>query len=143
MTKKIKLFSLLLLMPFCVNAQLSFLVFGGKTGWIGKQIVKILREKGYAVTPTQVRLEQREAVEKVIFEVNPDCIINTAGITGRPNVDWCEEHKPETLRANIIGALNGADVAFQQNIHFINIGTGCIYSYNETHPLGSHIGFTA
>ncbi len=124
------------------EAQFHFLVFGGKTGWIGKKIVKILNDQGYVVTPTQVRLEQREAVERVVSKVKPDCIINTAGITGRPNVDWCEEHKPETIRANLIGALNLADVAFQQNIHFINMGTGCIYTYDADHPKGSGIGFT-
>ncbi len=124
------------------HAQLHFLIFGGKTGWIGQQIVNILSERGYAVTPTQVRLEQREAVESVISEIKPDCIINAAGITGRPNVDWCEDHKSETIRVNLIGTLTIADVAFKQDIHCINIGTGCIYSYDADHPMGSGLGFT-
>jgi hypothetical protein len=24
-------------------------------------------------------------------------------VTGRPNVDWCEDHKVETIRGNVIG----------------------------------------
>lgn len=132
---------ILLIIPNASYAQMHFLVFGGKTGWIGQKVVTILSEQGYKVTPTQVRLEQREAVERVVSEVKPDCIINTAGITGRPNVDWCEEHKPETIRANLIGALNVADVAFQKNIHFINMGTGCIYTYDTDHSMGSGVGF--
>ena len=27
---------------------------------------------------------------------------------GRPNVDWCEDHKVETIRTNVIGCLNVA-----------------------------------
>ena len=25
-------------------------------------------------------------------------VFNAVGVTGRPNVDWCESHKPETIR---------------------------------------------
>jgi 3,5-epimerase/4-reductase len=39
-------------------------------------------------------------------EVKPTHVLNAAGVTGRPNVDWCEDHKEETIRANVIGALN-------------------------------------
>jgi hypothetical protein len=27
------------------------------------------------------------------FQVKPTHVINAAGLTGRPNVDWCEDHK--------------------------------------------------
>ena len=27
------------------------------------------------------------------LQVKPTHILNAAGITGRPNVDWCEDHK--------------------------------------------------
>lgn len=33
-------------------------------------------------------------------------MLNSAGVTGRPNVDWCDLHKPETIRANVVGTLN-------------------------------------
>jgi hypothetical protein len=39
------------------------------------------------------RLENREAVIADIEKAKPTHVLNCAGITGRPNVDWCEDHK--------------------------------------------------
>jgi 3,5-epimerase/4-reductase len=66
----------------------------------------------------------------------------SAGITGRPNIDWCEDHKPDTLRTNVIGTLNVADLCYLKNIHCTIYATGCIFKYDDAHPLGSGIGFT-
>lgn len=44
-------------------------------------------------------------------------------------------------RANVIGTLNLCDVAFMHNIHVTNFATGCIFEYDDKHPLGSGIGF--
>jgi len=120
----------------------TVLVFGGKSGWIGQKIVRILQELGHNPVCAQSRLENREAISAEITQVKPDYIINTAGITGKPNVDWCETHKQETLRVNVIGTLNLIDIAFLHNIHITNISTGCIYEYDAQHPMYSGIGFT-
>lgn len=119
----------------------TFLVFGGKTGWIGQQLVTLLQSQGHVAIAAESRLENREEVEKEITSVVPDFIINAAGVTGKPNVDWCENNRQVTIRSNIIGALNLADIAFIKNIHVTNFGTGCIYQYDDAHPLGSGIGF--
>ncbi len=29
----------------------------------------------------------------VAVQVKPSHVLNAAGLTGRPNVDWCEDHK--------------------------------------------------
>jgi len=47
----------------------------------------------------------------------------------------------ETIRANVIGCLNLADVCHQNNIHMTYYGTGCIFAYDESHPIGGK-GFT-
>lgn len=118
-----------------------FLVFGGKTGWLGQQIMVYIQEQGHEAVAATARLEDRLALVEEIKSVKPDYIINAAGVTGRPNVDWCEDHKQETIRSNIIGALNLADIAYTYGIHMTNIGTGCIYEYDAEHPLYSSIGF--
>jgi dTDP-4-dehydrorhamnose reductase len=137
------IFSLYVLVctPLLLQAK-TFLVFGGKTGWIGQKIVSIIKDLGHIPVCACARLENREAIIKEIREIKPDYIINAAGITGNPNVDWCEDHKQETIRTNLIGTLNLADIAFMCNIHLTNISTGCIYEYDEKHPRGSGIGFT-
>ena len=43
------------------------------------------------------RLENREAVIADIEKAKPTHVLNCAGITGRPNVDWCEDHKARSL----------------------------------------------
>jgi dTDP-4-dehydrorhamnose reductase len=137
-----KLLSLIIFSFFwSTNAQ-KFLIFGGKTGWIGQKFVILLHKMGHEPLCAQSRLEDREALINEIIQTQPHFIINTAGITGKPNVDWCETHKEETLRTNVLGTLNLIDVAFIHKIPVTNISTGCIYEYDEKHPLGSGIGFT-
>ena len=126
----------------CKADQKKVLVFGGKTGWIGKKIVALLLEENHTAICATSRLENREAIIQEIAQTQPNFIINAAGITGRPNVDWCEDHKQETLRVNVIGTLNLADIAHLHNIHLTNISTGCIYQYDNEHSLGSGKGFT-
>jgi len=46
------------------------------------------------------------------------------------------------LRVNVLGTLNLADIAYTYNLPLTNISTGCIYQYDEEHPLGSGKGFT-
>lgn len=138
----IKNYSLLLFLSItCVARADSFLIYGGNTGWIGQKIIALLIEQGHTAYAANSRLENREEIINEIEKIKPDYIINAAGVTGRPNVDWCENHQQETIRANIIGALNLVDVAFLYGIHVTNFGTGCIYRYDEEHPMFSGIGF--
>lgn len=58
-------------------------------------------------------------------------MLNCSGVTGRPNVDWCEDHKIETIRANVVGCLTLADVCNSKNIHMTYYGTGCIFHYDD------------
>lgn len=130
-----------IIFSYKIDAKI-FLVFGGKTGWIGKKIIQSIQEQGHSAYAAQSRLENREHIEQEIDSIKPDFIINAAGSIGKINVDWCEDHKEETLRSGLIGALNLADIANQRNIHLTNIGTGCIYNYDEQHPMYSGIGFS-
>ena len=59
----------------------------------------------------------------------------------RPNIDWCESHQVETLRTNVIGTLNVADAAHTLGVHMTLYATGCIFEYDEAHPMGGP-GFT-
>ena len=118
-----------------LNPAHRFLVFGGLTGWAGQKVVKMIRDGGYTVKGTQIRLEKREQIEKEIDNFNPTHIICCAGATGKPNVSWCDANKETTVRANVIGALNLIDVAFLRGIHVTNLSTGCIYCYEGTFKM--------
>jgi hypothetical protein len=47
----------------------------------------------------------------------------------------------ETIRANVIGALNLADVTNLKGIHLTLYATGCIFHYDKDFPEGSGKGF--
>jgi len=118
------------------------LVLGGKTGWIGGKMVKLVEEAGIEVVAASSRIENRTDLEAELDEVKPSHVLMSAGMTGRPNIDWCEDHKPETIRVNVIGTLNVADLCHVRGIHCTIYATGCIFKYDADHPLGSGIGFT-
>jgi 3,5-epimerase/4-reductase len=119
------------------------LIYGGKTGWIGGLMNELLKKEGKCeVFLAEARIENRETVEKELDEIKPTHVLMSAGITGRPNIDWCEDHKPETIRTNVIGTLNVADLCNSKGIHCTIYATGCIFKYDDAHPLGSGIGFT-
>ncbi|KAH9538841.1 hypothetical protein CY35_15G027800 [Sphagnum magellanicum] len=131
-----------------VNAQengvlgqsLKFLIYG-RTGWIGGLLGKICQKQGILYEYGSGRLENRVQLEADIESTKPSHVFNAAGVTGRPNVDWCESHKIETIRANVVGTLTLADVCKQSNLLLVNFATGCIFEYDNSHQLGSGIGF--
>lgn len=119
---------------------LKFLIYG-RTGWIGGLLGSLCRAQGIEFEYGSGRLENRSSLENDIAEVKPTHVFNAAGVTGRPNVDWCETHKVETIRANVVGTLTLADVCRERGLLLLNYATGCIFEYDSAHPLGSGIGF--
>ena len=120
--------------------SLKFLIYG-RTGWIGGLLGKLCTEKGIAFEYGKGRLENRTSLIADIQDVKPTHVFNAAGVTGRPNVDWCESHKTETIRANVAGTLTLADVCREHGLLMMNFATGCIFEYDATHPLRSGVGF--
>lgn len=124
------------------EAPREFYLIFGKGGWIGGKLVELLTAQGKQFAVAESRLENRESVAKELDELKPTHVLNAAGVTGRPNVDWCEDNKQATIRANVIGTLNLCDLTWQRGIHLTVYATGCIFKYDETHAMGSGIGFT-
>ena len=112
-----------------------FLIYG-KTGWIANKLARELNARNMIWHFGEARLQNREDVINDILQTKCTHIINAAGVTGRPNVDWCEDNKIETMRSNVIGCLTLCDVAFTKNIHVTNFATGCIYKYDDLHKIG-------
>uniref|UniRef100_A0A7S3GEB3 NAD-dependent epimerase/dehydratase domain-containing protein n=1 Tax=Palpitomonas bilix TaxID=652834 RepID=A0A7S3GEB3_9EUKA len=108
----------------------------GSTGWIGGMLKVMCEERGVKVVSGKSRLENREGVKREVDEAEPSFVMCAAGVTGRPNVDWCESNKAETIRANVVGALNLCDVCEEKGVHLTYFGTGCIYQYDDDHPIG-------
>jgi dTDP-4-dehydrorhamnose reductase len=118
-----------------------YLIFG-KTGWIGGILTQLLTEQGKTFHLANSRIDNREDCARELDEIQPTHVLCAAGLTGRPNVDWCEDHKEEVLRTNVIGTLSLADLCSARNIHMTLFATGCIYEYDEAHAMHSGVGFT-
>lgn len=96
----------------------------GSTGYIGSQMLTVWPE---ALTP-RVDIGDPVAVAAMLDELKPDVLINSAGKTGRPNVDWCEEHKDETLHANVLGVLVLREACAARGVYWVHMSSGCIYA---------------
>lgn len=85
---------------------------------------------------SEARIETKEDALKEIDLHKPDVVVNAAGRTGRPNVDWCETHKLETVRGNTLLALEIAEACAERNIYLLHIGSGCIFYGPSPDPRG-------
>lgn len=99
----------------------------GSTGFIGSHLKEGLLEKGYKVADPRIEIRNFDEVKKTIEKEAPDYIINATGITGKPNVDWCETHPSETYGVNVGGSLNVAAAAFEKGIKVAQMSSGCVY----------------
>ncbi|KAH9619730.1 hypothetical protein KSS87_019611 [Heliosperma pusillum] len=122
------------------ESSYKFLIYG-RTGWIGGLLGQMCDKQGIAYEYGKGRLQDRASLIADIQNVKPTHVFNAAGVTGRPNVDWCESHKPETIRTNVVGTLTLADICKEHGLLMMNYATGCIFEYDAAHPLGSGIGF--
>lgn len=123
-------------MAAAADAAPRYVVYGGKTGWIGQKVVSLLAAAGVDVRAGDARLERTQDVAAELDALRPTHVLNCAGLTGRPNVDWCEEHKAETVRVNVVGTLALLDACESRGVHVTNFATGCIYHYDAAHPEG-------
>ena len=47
----------------------------------------------------------------------------------------------ETIRVNVLGMLNLADICLEKKLHLTTYATGCIFHYDKDFPEGSGKGF--
>lgn len=85
----------------------------------------------------RVELTDGPAVAAALRTYRPSAVLNAAGRTGTPNVDWCEEHKAETYRSNVVGALVLAEACAAAGVPLVHLGTGCVFYGPSPHPGGA------
>ena len=113
---------------------IDFYILGGN-GFIGSVImdsIQTLESKTKEfVYKTSLRLEQVEQIEKELDLYKPKYVICSAGITGTPNISWCEDHKTETIETNITYQMTLAHLCKKKNIHLTIIGSGVIFKNDK------------
>jgi 3,5-epimerase/4-reductase len=101
---------------------MKILLFGSR-GFIGKHFMQLY--PGAVVS--DIDIAEPDQVREALDTHKPDIVINAAGKTGRPNIDWCEDHREETLRANVTGPLILLHECSTRNIYWVHCSSGCIY----------------
>ncbi|MFH0851926.1 MAG: sugar nucleotide-binding protein [Candidatus Peregrinibacteria bacterium] len=101
---------------------MRILLFGGR-GYLAHKFLSIYPD----TILSDADIADPQAVARVLDEARPDVVINTAGKTGVPNVDWCEDHKRETLRSNVTGPLVLLEECAKRGIYWVHLSSGCVY----------------
>ncbi len=101
---------------------MKYLIFG-RNGWLAQKFNNFLKDSYIS----EVDITDLSAIRKELDEKKPEIVINAAGITGRPNIDWCEEHKLETIAGNITGPLNILQACSERSIYWVHLSSGCIF----------------
>ncbi len=109
---------------------IDFVVFGYK-GFLGSNIVKMLLEKNKNFIASDVRLENVKEVDIVLDRYKPNAVINCAGLTGVPNIFWCDDNPVETIEVNVVYQLTLAKLCNDRNIHLTSISSGGIFKNDK------------
>ncbi len=98
------------------------LIFGGR-GFMASHLKTLYPD----AMLSQVDICDSLAVGDELDEQKPTVVINAAGKTGRPNIDWCEDHKLETVMSNVEGPLVLLKACADRNMYWVHVGSGCTY----------------
>lgn len=125
------------------------IVIFGANGWIGSKVYNLLvaYNKQITVYKAQSRADDATAVENELSNF-PNAVTHVMSFIGRTHgtyegqtigtIDYLE--KPgklvENMRDNLFSPLVLAEICKKHNIHFTYLGTGCIFDYDDAHPLG-------
>lgn len=91
---------------------------------------------GDEATLIKDRITSVEQVKALIAEHQPDALFNAAGVTGKPNVDWCEDHPIENMKGNTILPLMLAEACNTTDTYMLHLATGCIFYGPSEHEDG-------
>lgn len=129
---------------------MKILVYGSE-GWIGKQVLRLLEHGDIEIIIGKSRISRYSSTKEEILEYNPTHVMAFIGrthgeIDGKeyPTIDYLEQKGKlrENINDNLFAPLILARICEKYNIHYTYIGTGCIFQYNEDHPIDEINGFT-
>ncbi|MEM0927416.1 MAG: sugar nucleotide-binding protein, partial [Planctomycetota bacterium] len=117
----------------------------GATGYVGQAFVTALGERGVefrSVSRSEVDYTDGETLSRLLADSGAEFVINSAGYTGKPNVDACELHRSECLAGNAVLPGTIAEACSDAGIPWGHVSSGCIYTgrhesgrgFNESDP---------
>lgn len=107
---------------------MKILIFG--KGYMGGRCASVWGENAVL---SDVFVNSVEDALSEIHRVQPDAVLNAAGIRGKPNVDWCEDHQRETIRGNTLLPILLAEACQEAGVYLLHMGSGCIFYGDSQH----------
>lgn len=109
---------------------MAIVIFGA--GFLGNR----LKEKLPGAVLSTADITDRSLVASELRAHGAHAVVNCAGKTGKPNVDWCDAHPIETQRGNVIGPIVLAEACAQAGAYLLHLGSGCIFYGPSPQPGG-------
>lgn len=107
---------------------MKILIFGN--GYLGNRCADVWGDEAVV---SQIRVISKHDALDEIRRHQPDAVLNAAGVKGRPNVDWCEDHQCETFQGNTVMPLLLADACQEAGVYLLHMGSGCIFYGESNH----------
>jgi len=108
---------------------LKILILG--TGYVAQAFERYLWKEGInyqVLSRSSVDYTEGEILKEFINSWKVDLVINSAGFTGKPNVDSCQIYKTECLIGNVILAQTVAEACKQTGTILGHVSSGCIFT---------------
>ncbi len=104
----------------------------GSNGQLGTDLMLAFAEhQPLALNHEQIEITDIDSVNRVLGEVKPDVVVNTAAFH---NVPLCEKEIAKAFQVNAIGAFNLAKVTESLGIDFVHVSTDYVFDGKKQSP---------
>ncbi len=107
------------------------IVLLGATGYIGQAFERELSRRGWefrSLSRSELDYTRFDVLLDFLQSIRPEFLINSAGFTGKPNVDACETARAETLNGNALFPQMLAHACAVTKTPWGHVSSGCIYA---------------
>lgn len=120
------------------------LLLGG-SGYVGSAFRRVLESNNVSyrsISRKEYDYTKRDVLVSLIHNTSTEFVINSAGYTGKPNVDACESHKADCLLGNAVLPAVIREACELCDVAWGHVSSGCIYTglradgrgFNESDP---------
>lgn len=103
----------------------------GASGYMGEAFAKELQRRKKDFLPLsrkQLDYTRFDSLLEFLKSKKPEFVVNSAGYTGKPNVDACELAKADTLAGNTLLPQTIAQACAAAGVPWGHVSSGCIFS---------------
>lgn len=111
----------------------------GRSGYLGSRFAEFFDSIGiehFAFTRGGIAKYSFGYLEREIYELRPDLVINCAGAVGHPTVDALENFRMEAMAGNVVLPAMLSLICSKLSIRWVHVSSGCIYNGTSPRPGG-------